>query len=208
MSENSKRTRALAVALDLRKFEIDLYWKRAAYFWVFTGAALAGHLTALTVDKSKIAAAPALLLTSSLGLVFAFAWYLVNRASKFWQTNWESHVDILENDIHGPLYKITLSDNDPWWKLNGAYRLSVSKINQMLSLFVTAVFGLLVANTSLTYYQLSWPPELLPTACFGLTVTAMLSFWIFGEGVRPKKAVSVRLRETTIDRKKGPSDDG
>ena len=35
--------RALAYALDIRKFEIELYWKRATYFWGFIAAAFAGY---------------------------------------------------------------------------------------------------------------------------------------------------------------------
>jgi hypothetical protein len=96
--------RALAFALDIRKFEIELYWKRATYFWAFIAAAFAGY--ALTY-KSATEHEPWLsLLFSALGLVFAFAWYLVNRGSKFWQNNWERHVDLLEDMTMGPLYKV------------------------------------------------------------------------------------------------------
>jgi len=38
-----KAEKALNLALDIRKFEIELYWKRATYFWTFIGAALAGY---------------------------------------------------------------------------------------------------------------------------------------------------------------------
>ena len=37
--ESKLREKALDLALDIRKFEIELYWKRAAYFWGFIGAA-------------------------------------------------------------------------------------------------------------------------------------------------------------------------
>ncbi|MGH8568044.1 MAG: hypothetical protein ACREXU_08475, partial [Gammaproteobacteria bacterium] len=33
----------------------------------------------------------------------------VNRGSKFWQENWENHVDLLEDQIMGPLYKTVVS---------------------------------------------------------------------------------------------------
>jgi hypothetical protein len=32
---DDKQKDALKHALDIRKFEIELYWKRAAYFWTF-----------------------------------------------------------------------------------------------------------------------------------------------------------------------------
>lgn len=40
---DTRAGRALALALDIRKFEIDLYWKRATYFWAFIAAAFAGY---------------------------------------------------------------------------------------------------------------------------------------------------------------------
>lgn len=35
--EKSVNLKALERALDIRKFEIELYWKRAAYFWIHCG---------------------------------------------------------------------------------------------------------------------------------------------------------------------------
>jgi hypothetical protein len=40
---HDRRVEALKYAHDIRKFEIELYWKRAAYFWTFIGAAFAGY---------------------------------------------------------------------------------------------------------------------------------------------------------------------
>jgi hypothetical protein len=175
VSNDSKKAKALSVALDIRKFEIELYWKRAAYFWIFTGAALAAHLNALLSENNY----EVLLLTSCIGFVFAFAWYLVNRASKFWQANWEKHVDLLENAVHGPLYKIII-DTPPWWKLHKAYPLSVSKINQLLSLFIVVIFIVLIMNTVCSHYELSCKWQLFPTACFVLTTGAIVSLLACG----------------------------
>ena len=44
LADKEIRTKALERALDIRKFEIDLYWKRAAYFWTFIAATLAGFI--------------------------------------------------------------------------------------------------------------------------------------------------------------------
>ena len=40
-SERDKLEAALRRAHEIRKFEIDLYWKRAMYFWALEGAAFA-----------------------------------------------------------------------------------------------------------------------------------------------------------------------
>lgn len=193
----SKATKALALALDIRKFEIELYWKRATYFWVFTGAALAAYLAALT-GKELTNRPEALLLTSCIGLVFAVAWYFVNRASKFWQSNWEAHVDLLENRVNGPAYKTVITGPAPWWKPHGPYPFSVSKINQLLSLFIVGVFALLVANTLRDHYRLSRDWALFPTACLVITFAALALLVWLGRAGGPKNTVGMQLRETTL----------
>src|SRR5690554_293970 len=84
---------------------------------------------------------------SCLGVVFSFAWFCVNRGSKYWQENWEKHVDVLEDEVTGPLYKVVLSRNPHASKadkfrnlLTGPSPLSVSKINQLISLYVTVLW--------------------------------------------------------------------
>jgi len=52
----------------------------------------------------------------------------VNKGSKFWQQNWEAHIDILEKEISGPLYKtLNYRNSKPIY--------SVSKINEKVSMF-------------------------------------------------------------------------
>ncbi|EAW8702243.1 hypothetical protein ACFJ30_003780 [Salmonella enterica] len=80
-----------------------------------------------------------MLLLSNMGLVFTFSWYLVNRGSKYWQENWENHLDHMENKITGPLYKTILErpkvSNKENSKIDhfftGPSKLSVSKIKSM-----------------------------------------------------------------------------
>src|ERR1035437_10498147 len=87
--------KALEHALDIRKFEIDLYWKRATYFWTLIAVAFAGYFVILGsqyMDEKKFMA----LVVACIGFLFTFAWFQVNRGSKRWQENWENHVDMLE----------------------------------------------------------------------------------------------------------------
>jgi hypothetical protein len=89
--ENSKAKGAHDLALDIRKFEIGLYWQRAAYFWALIAAAFAGYFAILSadklVDKEYLA-----YIVSCIGFIFTWAWFLVNRGSKYWQENWENHL--------------------------------------------------------------------------------------------------------------------
>ena len=192
--------KAHSLALDVRKFEIELYWKRATYFWAFTGAAFAGYLSVLT-GKDVVNRSQALLLVSCLGLIFAVAWYFVNRASKYWQLNWEVHVDLLEDEVMGPVYKTVLNEKFPWWKINAPYPFSVTKINQLLSFFVAAVFGLLVVLTLCEHYSFTFEWRVInvfPTACIFLTATFLVLLCWFGRADKADNKVAVRLRKTEL----------
>lgn len=137
--DSEKRKRAHELALDIRKFEIELYWKRATYFWTLIAATFAGFFA---LASQKPISHPILpFLVSCIGLVLSTSWYLVNRASKYWQENWERHVDSLEDEFAGPLYKTTISNEQfRWWKPSDGYPFSVSKITQLTSLFVALVW--------------------------------------------------------------------
>jgi hypothetical protein len=173
--------RALDRALDIRKFEIELYWKRATYFWAFLAVTLAGYFTLRAANIDDKTKGEVLLILSCLGVVFSVTWYFVNRASKFWQENWENHVNLLEGKVIGPLYKTVLSDEGiSFWKLSGPYPFSVSRLNQILSLFVLGLFLLLASATIKRYYCCSGSLSYMATAMVVLTVLAVVLLCLAG----------------------------
>lgn len=133
----SRLAKAYEVALDIRKFEIELYWKRSNSFWLVIaalGALLIGAVSAKDLDanvKSVVTFA-----ICSFAAVVAYAWSLVNQAGKFWQRNWECQVDVLEDAVLGPLYKTVFSKRSPAHE----QLYSVSKLNLALSHCVIGVF--------------------------------------------------------------------
>jgi len=139
---------ALKHALEIRRFEIELYWKRATYFWTFIAGAFAayGVIQGVGDPTQKVHLS---VLVGVLGFVFSFAWQAVNRGSKKWQENWENHVALLEDKAIGPLYK-TVIGRPPVdgfsieHLLTGPESYSVSKINQIISIFVTVIWLILV----------------------------------------------------------------
>ena len=160
LNDQELTKKAFERASDVRKFEIELYWRRATYFWALIAATLAGYVAVQVLsdpDKTNMS-----ILLANLGLVFSFGWYCVNRGSKFWQENWEYHVDMLEDKINGPLYKVVMGRRRPSGckerfvrRLIGPERFSVSKINQLISVFVSIMWlGLL---------WFSLPPFRLPS---------------------------------------------
>ena len=128
---------ALERAWHNRDFEIELYWKRATYFWTFLVATFSGYFIIITNNDALGDYPEAPLLITYLGLTFSLAWVLVNHGSKKWQENWEKHVDLLEDKVIGPLHKTTLASNRP----------SVSKINLVVSYFVLGVWLCLAINS-------------------------------------------------------------
>lgn len=118
---NAARQRALCRAHEMRKFEIENYWKRSTYFWGFQIVTF-GALAFAVKDGS---AQPGLTVPASmLGIITAIAALLSASGSKFWQENWEGHVDFLEDDFEGRLHKTALVRD----KLSP----SVSRVNERL----------------------------------------------------------------------------
>ncbi|MDE6245625.1 MAG: hypothetical protein K2M50_08215 [Treponemataceae bacterium] len=131
----SKWISAYNTAADTRKFEIELFWKRSTFFWAFIAAIYTAYFHVLTNIYKNVHGAFALVVLSALGLFFCVSWYFASKASKHWQENWESHIDLLEDDITGPLFKTHSSEQS----------YSVSKIAITAGLVVSICsYGLLV----------------------------------------------------------------
>jgi len=69
------------IAIDNRKFEIELLWKRSLVF--------AGFVAALFVAFTQSELNQLKLVLGTAGAVLSFVWSLANRASKSWQESWE-----------------------------------------------------------------------------------------------------------------------
>jgi hypothetical protein len=143
----NKTETALQHALDIRKFEIGLYWQRATYFWALIAATFAGFFAVLAAEHMAEKEFNAFVL-ACIGLIFSIAWFLTNRGSKYWQENWENHVDMLEDNSTGPLYKTVLhrpqKGNLVSRAIEGPAPFSVSQINQWVSLFTVTVWLCLI----------------------------------------------------------------
>jgi hypothetical protein len=184
--EGKARKRALMHALDIRKFEIKLYWKRATYFWTFIGATLGAYGALQATNVHQDVRDDLSVISSCLGLVFSWGWYLANRGSKQWQENWEDHVDMLENRHIGPLYKTVLQRPEPKGLqqrierfVSGPGAFSVSKINQIISLFVTILWiGLLWKSLHISP---SSPIDWTYAGVVALTVATCILLWCSGQ---------------------------
>jgi hypothetical protein len=199
---------ALKQAYEIRKFEIELYWKRATYFWTFIGAAFIGYAAFNNAGNGQPSSDREfiLILISCVGLVFSVAWHCVNKGSKFWQENWENHVELLEDKVFGPLYK-TLTKRPPR-KRSIHLRIedffvapkpfSVSKINQLVSTFMALVWLLIlyssVGDICFCGCEILWK-KAFPVC---LALTTCIGFWMIGKSNEGEHTPEVHLRTANV----------
>ncbi|CAI1979875.1 LptF/LptG family permease [Serratia proteamaculans] len=147
---------------DIRKFEIELYWKRSTYFWTFISVLIAvcGGVSAGFFKDGKIAKEllSFLFCASVLGYFISLQFLVTCLSGKQWQENWERHIDILEPYFSGNLYKLNL--------VKGNIRHSISLSNEIIVLSITFVwFG--ISIYSMSYISVNF--MLIGLAFIGIT---------------------------------------
>lgn len=142
-SRLEKIEKALEKVHDIRKFEIDKYWSRAAYFWAFTTSVYVAYFNVLKDlhygNHGKIS----LVILAALGLFFSFSWWLSSKGSRHWQENWENHVVLLEDEIMGSLYKTFLAGDAP----------SITKVNEVAGVVMSVCSGGLLFYEFTEFYM-------------------------------------------------------
>ena len=114
--------------LELRKFEIENFWKRTLFFWGTIALIYAGFFKADLKDYQII--------IPLIGFLFNIIFSLSTRGSKYWQEHWETIAVIYENELCFDLFK---HDTQNLVKKNSKsiftrpYRFSVSKLTMLLS---------------------------------------------------------------------------
>lgn len=161
-------------AWEAKNFEIEHYWKRANYFWAFQVASFAGYFTFIS-SKGYENNPQVLYFISCIGFFTCLAWIFINLGSKTWQRHWEIHVDMLENDITGPLYKIVTSPKT----------YSVSKINEIVSRFIATIWfvlGIKYFQENITFKYTSWQNVDIQVWICSISLLYFISAMTFGYG--------------------------
>ena len=128
---------AFEKAWEIRNFEIDKFWQRSMFFWGFIAFIFTGYIIVVTGENCEEAKRMYLdFYLILLGGIFSVAWLLVICGSKRWQENWEKHIDFLEDEITGPLYKTIYHRKKNYY--------SVSGINKILAWVVIATWIVLL----------------------------------------------------------------
>lgn len=185
---------AYTKAWEAKNFEIENYWKRANYFWAFQVASFAGYFAVLSSDA--YASDPQVLyIVVCIGVITGFAWFLTNKGSKAWQRHWEIHVDMLEEKITGPLYKIVTTTKT----------YSVSKLNEIVSVFFIAIWLVLGIKYFLDHLTFSWDffsdPDVVVLLSTLASVSVLIAmFFGHGRGRFGKRKVRFYRRDfSTVD---------
>lgn len=153
------------VALDIRKFEIGLFWQRSLFFWGFIAAAFVAYAEVVKEPQHDNDIALAI---ASFGVVCSVAWSLANRGSKYWQGAWEAKLETYEQDVLGiPLFAAEYTPRQwLWW---GEWRYSVSRLAMALSDFTVGLWVVLGAKA---IPGIPWP-KCLSASCVIPIVTAL-----------------------------------
>lgn len=123
--------------LQLRKFEIENFWKRSLFFWGTIAIVLAGYFQ---LDLKQY-----LIFISFSGMIYNFIFSLSIRGSKYWQEHWETIAVVYEKTLNFRLLThkadklIALNNNS---KYTSPYRFSVSKLTMLLSDVTVLVWGM------------------------------------------------------------------
>lgn len=182
---------ALVAAHDIRKFEIELYWKRATYFWLLQ-AAIFTALGFMWHGQDADAAGLVPLGLTSLGFLTAIASWFAAEGSKFWQENWERHIDILEDNQGVLLHKTA-------WVGRDGIRWSVSGTNGWLNIFFSVFWlGLFVSQVMISAewgrIELACSPTnvidwnaVKATLIVLFTITGFVALWSRGSRLEGKR---------------------
>lgn len=167
-NKKKARDRALQRAHEVRQFEIELYWKRANYFWLLQAAVFAA--VGLTWRPESTLPHYVPLALSCLGLLTAEAGWLGTQGSKFWQRNWEHHIDMLEGEFEGNLYKTVYITR------KGGVRWSLSGVSENLAMCFMAFWACVLVATCV-YANPNWdlwPPDIsAPSSIEGVTLVLL-----------------------------------
>lgn len=167
-----KAERAFEKAWATRNFEIEMYWKRATYFWAFIASCFVGYFSLISSENytkyDKFNHVEVYFLIC-IGLVLSLAWHLTNLGSKSWQRHWEVHVDLLEDAFTGPLYKTVHPEST----------YSVSKINEIVSFTFVLIWILLGVKYLLDQNLIRSFGEEYAINWFVVASSALSSFVVF-----------------------------
>jgi hypothetical protein len=175
---------ALSRAKSTRDFEINLYWTRSAYFWGFQ-AVFFGSFGLLAQGfvggKDSDSIQQALMLgfmtiNAATAAIVSYLWLLMLKGAKFWQDNWERHIDILEDFVDGPLYKTYFVPSNELHHDMHFRPPSVTKINEMIARVITILWIAIFYISAFSTWNIGakWLPQFNDLTAMGFVFISFI----------------------------------
>ena len=141
--------------LDTRKFEIELYWKRATFMWPINGALLVliGIFAKLFYDAPidrRTEYFMAISVISLLGYLISMISSGISQGGKYWQENWEYHLDMLEPFFCGNLFKTHFSRRPKPYSISELQ----DTVNLILLFLWVVILAISISQTPFTNWQI------------------------------------------------------
>jgi len=96
------------IAVDTRKFEIQMFWQRSNYFLVLNTAIAIGFFA----NKDDLVFVA---IIASLGVIVSVLWSGVTFGGKYWQSSWEEAARRLEEDVAPEAKLFSTEKEDTHW---------------------------------------------------------------------------------------------
>jgi hypothetical protein len=198
-------------AHDIRKFEIDLYWKRTSYLWTLIAALItvSGVLLASYYRLPDGSLDKKILLwlvagVASLGVITTVISSKILESGEYWQKNWEYHVNVLEPLFSGSLYGTLLNSKEQ--------RYSISKLNHAIYIMLLTTWMIVIEVIYFVAYKNpDFLGSFLPIIGFGLfniILSRVLDAWTKSVATKSKVKMmqwNVEIIESTTNNNEEPS---
>lgn len=198
-------------AHDIRKFEIDLYWKRTSYLWTLIAALItvSGVLLASYYRLPDGSLDKKILLwlvagVASLGVITTVISSKILESGEYWQKNWEYHVNVLEPLFSGSLYGTLLNSKEQ--------RYSISKLNHAIYIILLTTWMIVIEVIYFVAYKNpDFLGSFLPIIGFGLfniILSRVLDAWTKSVATKSKVKMmqwNVEIIESTNNNNEEPS---
>jgi|GEM_PF-861996 len=166
-------------AHDIRKFEIELYWKRTTYLWTLIAALITvcGVLATAYYRVQGNENQKSILLfimagVSTIGIIFTLISSYIVKSGVYWQKNWEYHVNLLEPIFAGKLYGTLLHRENT--------RYSIATLNSIIYWFTILawliVFGGIFLNFTIDFSNYLFSKSLAALIIVILLIDRLIGF--------------------------------
>ena len=135
--------------LELRRFEIENFWKRTLFFWGTIAFIYAGYFNANLKNYQIV--------IPLIGLLFNIIFSFSIRGSKYWQEHWEEMAVIYENELNFILFKNdtqSIVNENSKSIFTKPYRFSVSKLTMLLSDLSVLLWFILWVQQMVSLFEL------------------------------------------------------